>query len=63
MEVVKLCNKLESMGFDFHQPEHCKKGDFFVCVDVYPYLVEYGVNDSLWFTTWKSFISFYNKFK
>lgn len=62
MDVDILCGKLEDLGFEFPQAEHCTKGDFFVCVDIYPYLVEYGSSESLFFTTWKSFMKFYLKF-
>jgi len=62
MTQSKLTEKLKKLGFHFTQSEFCTKGTFYVCLDCYPYLIESGKHKSLWFKTWKEFISFYRHY-
>lgn len=63
MNESKLAEKLKKLGFKFTQSEFCKKDSFIVVLDYFPYLVESGKNESLFFTSWNEFIEFYNKYK
>jgi hypothetical protein len=45
--------QLESIGFVFQQGEHCVKGDYFICIDMFPYLFETGKNKAFEFETFE----------
>jgi len=63
MTKSKLAGKLKKLGFKFTQSEFCTNDSFIVVLDCFPYLVESGKNQSLFFKSWNEFIVFYNKHK
>lgn len=56
----KFIKYVKELGFVFPQGEYCKKGEFTIEFDCYPYLVQHK-NNSIWFTTLRQFNRFYNK--
>ena len=54
----KFRKYVEELGFIFPQGEYCKKGDFDIEFDCYPYLVQHK-NNTKSFTTIKQFNKFY----